>query len=102
MTDTIFDQAMIDAWNRALDDRPKSVTEIEWPALPQIEAFAAVALSAGMSFRMRARDGAELAFIINPVAARHLVATILVKGMEARWLDQSANVISPPLPPLNS
>lgn len=99
---TIFDQGDIDAWDHALDSRPKAITEIEWPNLPQIEAFAPTALSAGMAFRLRARDQAEQAFIINPVAARHLAACILKMGMEAGWLDGAGNVICPALPPLDS
>jgi len=99
---TIFDKGHIAAWNRALDSRPKAVTEIEWPSLPQIEAFAPTATSAGMTFRFRARDQTEQAFVINPVAARHLAACILAMGNEAGWLDGSGNVICPALPPLNS
>lgn len=102
MAETIFDQSHIEAWDVALDNRPASVTELEWPELPQIEAFAATALNAGMSFRMRGRDGRELAFVINPVAARHLAANIFSRGMEAGWLDPQGHVICPIAPPLDS
>jgi hypothetical protein len=102
MPATIFSQGDIAAWERALDERPKAITEIELPGLPQIEAFAAEATNAGMAFRMSARDGSEMAFLINPVAARHLAANILKRGMEAGWLDQLGNVICPAAPALDS
>jgi hypothetical protein len=102
MTATIFSQGDIASWERALDSRPKAVTELEWPHLPQIEAFAPTALSADMAFGFRGRDQTEQAFIINPVAARHLAACIFAMGNEAGWLDGTGNVICPALPPLDS
>ncbi len=102
MARMIFDAAIIASWERALDDRPAEVTEIEWPALPQIEAFAPTATTAGMCFRLRGRDNSEIAFVINPVAARHLATCILAMGFEAGWLDSEGNVICPPAPNLDS
>jgi hypothetical protein len=102
MPATIFSQRDVAAWDHALDNRPKAVTEIEWPRLPQIEAFAPTALNAGMAFRLRGSDDTEQAFVINPVAARHLAACILKMGMEAGWLDGAGNVTCPILPPLDS
>ena len=75
---------------------------MEWPELPQIEAFAAAALNVGMTFRMRARDTSEIAFTLNPVAARHLAACILSMGTQAGWLDASGHVTAPEMPPLDS
>jgi hypothetical protein len=99
MAKTIYGQAEIEAWTRLLGDhRPRTIEEIEWPTFPQIEAFTPMPISHSIAFRMAARDGSGIEFIINPVAARHLAACILTMGMEAGWLDEQANVICPPLP----
>lgn len=101
MTRTIFDDEIIASWDAALDDRPPEITEIEVASVPQIEAFASVALTVGMAIRFRARDRGEYAFVINPVAARHLAVSILHHGQQAGWLDEAGNVIKPRMPPLD-
>lgn len=100
---TIFTQDELTIWGKLLTDRkPRQIEEIEWPEFTQIEAFRPMALSHGMALRFAARDGSEHAFIINPVAARHLAASILLMGQEAGWLDAEANVICPPMPALDA
>lgn len=92
----VFTDAEISAWSGLLDsERPSEVSEQEWPTLPQVDAFNPRPLSAGMAFRMATRDQREIAFIINPVAARHLATCILMMGREAGWLDDEGNVIKP-------
>jgi hypothetical protein len=99
----VFGQVEIDAWNELLNNRrPKQIGEMEVDELPQIEAFSPATLDVGMAFRFAARDGSEYAFLINPVAARHLAACILRMGQEAGWLDEAANVICPPVPRLDA
>jgi hypothetical protein len=98
----LFDPDLIATWDRALDDRPSAVAEIELPSLPQIEAFTPTVLNAGMAIRFRDRDGGEHAFLINPVAARHLSLCIVRMGMDAGWLDTDGNVAAPPIPKLDS
>jgi hypothetical protein len=101
MADTVFDRSHIAAWEAALDEKkPPPVTEIEFAYLQQVDAFAATALNAGMTFRMRTREGCDFAFAT--VAARSLAANIISRGMEAGWLDARAEVICPAAPALDS
>jgi hypothetical protein len=102
MTAKAFDAALIEAWEIALDRRPRAVTEIELPDLPEVDSFAAEVLPVGVAVRMRCRDGSEPAFTINAVAARHLALTIFHKGVEAGWLNERGELTAPDLPPLDS
>jgi hypothetical protein len=102
MADMVFKTGDITAWDCALDDRPKAVTATEWPDLPQIEAFAPTPLNVGMACRLRAQDGSDIAFVLNPVAARYLAISIFTSGMKGGWLDERGNVIHPETPQFNS
>jgi len=102
MTRRVFDQSHITAWSAALDDKPPELTEVDFDALPQVDAFRAQVWTSGMTLNMRCRNGKVIALKINPVAARHLAACILTMGQAAGWLNASADVICPDAPPLDS
>ena len=55
-----------------------------------------------MACRLRAQDGSDIAFVLNPVAARYLAISIFTSGMKGGWLDERGNVIHPETPQFNS
>jgi len=103
MSKQLFEPEWLTQWNDLLDTRkPRPIEEIEWTSFPQIEAIRPVALNCGIAFRLATRNGPEIEFVINPVAARHLAACILKMGQEAGWLTEGADVVNPPRPLLDS
>ena len=86
----------MEAWRSAML-RPAS-TPLHtngWERLPQVEALQLAAHAAGMVIRLRAADGSDYTFAINPVAARILAVAIIGDAQEAGWMDEGLNVISP-------
>lgn len=98
MTKTVIDETHLDAWRRALDElAPPAVDEPDWEKIDQIDSFRPMAMNVGMVFRMRRRNGEIFEICMNPVAARHMAACILLMGQEAGWLNASGEIICPPL-----
>ena len=94
----IFTAEHIGLWSADLDDRPAPASELEWPDFPDVLAFRAQALSAGVTLRLRCRDGAIRDLRMNPVVARELAAWILHAGTKAGWLDPGSGQVIPPPP----
>lgn len=98
MPKTVFTAEHVEAWWDLFEkERPTALTETEWPDLPQVESFRCTVLSAGIAVRFRTHDGKDIAFLMNPVAARHFANTIAHQGMEAGWLDREGEIAFPPL-----
>jgi hypothetical protein len=91
-----FGEAEMEAWRSAmLRPAPKPLDTNGWERLPQVDALQLAAHAAGMVIRLRAEDGSDYTFAINPVAARILAVAIIGDAQEAGWMDEGLNVISP-------
>jgi hypothetical protein len=89
-----FGEAEMEAWRTAmLRPAPTPLDTNGWERLPQVDALQLKAHAVGIVIRLRAEDGSEYTFAINPIAARILAAAIIGDAQEAGWMDKGLNVI---------
>ena len=86
----------MEAWRSAmLRPAPTPLDTNGWERLPQVDALQLEAHAAGMVIRLRAENGSDYTFGINPGAARILAIAIIGDAQEAGWMDEGLNVIPP-------
>ncbi len=99
----IISDKLFAAWGDLLtESRPEDLTEADFMSgLPEVASFAPAVTTASFAARFALKKGGTVVLELNPVAARHLACCIMQMGAQAGWLDETLDLTSQILPPMN-